>query len=515
MAFATRSSVFAFIKEDTEGVLKDPTAASFTAVREGAALVGAVETTTSDEVRNSIGASKSFVTKEAPTGSIPKYLKTSGVEGQAPDYAVLIESCIGSVTVNTTEYFTTAGSTAGDDTTRAQLALTDTEGANLLVGQAVLVKDGTNGYAVRNIVSKDETGDPDLLDMSFNFATAPGSGIGLGKAVFFAPLDSAQPTFSAHQYQSSSSESAVHIAEAGCRTTSMTLEYPANDLASASFEIGGISFYQNPIRIGATNKYIDFDDSTGTIVAEITEKVYQTPIDLADEIAAKMTAASAASAGDTITCTFGNTDGLFSIGTDGSTLSLLWVSGANNANTIGTTIGFDVSGDDVLATTYTGTIPQTYGASVTPEYDDSEPLVVRDNMLLLGDFNDYECFGGQSLTISVSTPKTDVPNWCATSGVDESLILSREVTVSGTLKFRKHDVERVYKLLRNQTVQLSFVTGQKSAGNWVPGTITNVFLPEVSVTTEQIADSDGYIVEEFEGTAIVGNTLNDIYINML
>jgi hypothetical protein len=136
-------------------------------------------------------------------------------------------------------------------------------------------------------------------------------------------------------------------------------------------------------------------------------------------------------------------------------------------------------------------------------------------MLLLGNFDDYVCFGGQSLTISIATPKTDVPNWCAESGVDESLILSRETTVTGTLKFAKHDVERIYKLLRNQTVQLAFVSGQKVAGNWVAGTITSVFLPEVSITTNQIADNDGYIVEEFEGTAIVGSSLNDVYINML
>lgn len=514
MAFATRSSVFAFIKEDTEGVLKDPTAASFTAVREGAALIGAVETTTSDEVRNSIGASKSFVTKEAPTGSIPKYLKTSGVEGQAPDYAILIESCIGSLTVNATEYLTTAGSTAGDSTTRAQLALTDTEGANFSVGQAVLVKDGVNGYAVRNIVSKDETGDPDLLDMSFNFNTAPGSGIGLGKAVFFEPADSAQPTFSSHQYQASTTDSAVHIAEAGCRTTSMTLEYPANDLASAAFEIGGISFYQNPISIGPTNKNIEFSDSLGDVVATLEEKVYQTPIDLADEISAKMTAASALSAGDVITCTFGSSDGKFTISTDGTILSLLWFTGGIG-NQVGDTIGFLTGADDTGALTYTSDSAQTYEPPVTPVYDDSEPQIVRDNMLQIGSFSDYECFGGQSLTITVSTPKTDVPNWCATSGVDESLILSREVTVSGTLKFKKHDVERVYKLLRNQTVQLAFVTGQKVAGNWVPGTITSVFLPEVSVTTENVADNDGYMVEQFEGTATVGSTLNDIYINML
>ena len=73
MAFASRSSVFAFVKEVVEGVPVEPSAGDFTVVREGASLTGAVNTVTSDELRNSIGASKAFATNQAPTGSIPKY----------------------------------------------------------------------------------------------------------------------------------------------------------------------------------------------------------------------------------------------------------------------------------------------------------------------------------------------------------------------------------------------------------------------------------------------------------
>ena len=506
MAFSTKSKVYAFVKEVTEGVLVDPAATDFTAAREGTSLAPAVETTTSDEIRNSIGASKSFVTKEAPTGSVPKYVKTSGTAGVKPDDAILAESCIGSVIENGTEYFTVAGSFAGDDDNRAYIAVADGEGANFRVGQSLLIKDATNGYAVRSIVSIDSSGVPDLLYLNFNLGVAPAAGVGLGKAVFWEPKDSGQPTFSAHEYQSSASDSALHLAVAGCRTTAMNYEFPANDLASVSYEIAGISFSQNPIRIEAANKYIDFTDSSSTVAAILSEGVYQTPIDLADEIASKMTGVSV----DTISCKFGK-DGKFTISSDGGELSLLWNTGANTANTAGATLGFDILADDTGSLSYVSDNEQSYAPLVTPIYDDSAPTVVRDNMLLLGSPSDYLCLGGQSLTISVATPKTDVPNWCAKSGVDESIIQSRETTVSGTLKFKKHDVERVYNLLRNNTVQLSFVLGQKEAGNWKPGTVTTVFLPEVSVTSNQVAEADGYIVEEFEGTAIVGAALNDIY----
>lgn len=518
MAFSSKSKVMAFIKETTEGVIVDPTAASFSIVREGSALVGAVETTTSDELRNSIGASKSFVTKEAPTGSISRYIKTSGTEGVAPEDAILYEAALGGQEVHATEVSTVGGSTAGTASARANLKVADGDilAGELKVGQAVLIKDGVNGYAVRPIYAIDSAASPDEVTLGFNLGAAPASGVALGKAVFWDTADDSQPTFSAHEFQSSSSASAYHLTHAGCRTSSIAMDFPANELATVTFEIGGINFGENLITIDANNKYIDFTDSTGTVAATLVEGPYQTPIHLADAIASKMTAASAPSAADAITCTFDSSTGKFTIASDGSVLSLLWNTGTNTANSVGTTIGFLVAADDTAALTYTSDNALTYAPAVTPTYDASEPSVVKDNMLILGDFDDYICFGGQAFNITIGTPKTDVANWCAASGVDESAILSREVSVAGTLKFKKHDSDRTYKMLKNETISLAFVTGKKLGGNWVPGTVQCNYCPEVSITTKNIIDSDGYIVEEFAGTAIVGTAgLQDVYVTQL
>lgn len=506
MAYASRSAVTAFSRETTEGTLVDPIATDFTVVREGASISGAMNTVTSDELRNSIGASKAFATSQAPTGSIPKYFKPSGVEGQAPDYGILIESCLGGVDTNGTEYSTIAASTAGTASAAAVLKVTPGVEANFQVGQAVLVKDGINGYAVRNITAL-ASGE---LTSSFNFGTAPGSGVGLGKAVLYYPSDVSQPTYSAHWYQSAQAASGVHLAMAGCRTTSMNIEFVANELASASFEIGGLSFYQNPITIAAASRYIDFVDSAGTKSCQLSQKTYSSPIDLANEIATKMSAASV----DTISCAWSNSTGKFTISSDGSTLSLLWNSGTNTANSAKTKLGFSNT-DDTGALTYTSDTAQSYAPPVTPSYDEQPPQVVRYNMLQIGSFSDYLCAGGSSLTVSIGTPKTDIPNWCAETGLDESVVLSREVTVSATLKFEKHNVQQFYNLINNAETQLSFVHGQRVAGNWVPGTIVSVFLPTVSLTASTIADQDGYLVVQIEGTAFVGNDLQDIYINFL
>ena len=505
MAFASRSSVFAFSMEGNEGVPVGPAATDFTVVREGAQLTGAVNTVNSDELRNSIGASKSFVTSQAPTGSIPHYWKHSGIEGVEPDYGILIQACLGGVEVNTTEFFTVPGSTAGDTETRATLLVAVGDELNFQLGQGILIKDGANGYAVRNLV---EGSSPGVLPMSFNFETAPGGAIGLGKAIHYLP-DTDQPTFTAHWYQAAVN-SAFHQMISGCRTTGMTIELNANELAAISFEIAGVRFFINPIEITLATSWIDFTDSVGTVAAQLEQKVYSTPIDLANEIAGKMSGVSA----DVISVHYDNNTGKFIISSDGTVLDILWATGSHAPTSARGKLGFD-NLDDTGALTYTSDSAQVYDPPVTPVFDAQTPGVVRDNMLQLGTFSDYLCVGGQALTISVATPKTDVPNWCAETGIDESVILSREVTVSGTLKFKKHDVQRFYNLINNVDTQLSFVHGQKVGGNWVPGSICNVFIRTASMTSETIADQDGYVVEQFEATAYVGPDMEDFYMNFL
>jgi len=511
MAFASRSSVFAFVPEIVEGTPVDPAASNFTVVREGAQLTGAVNTVTSDEQRNSIGASKAFVTSQSPTGSIPKYFKPSGTPGVAPDYSILIESCIGAVDANTTEYNTDAGSTAGSSAARAVIKVVAGVEANFQKGQAVLVKDGVNGYAVRNVWDGISSTN---LPMSFNFGVAPGTGLGLGKAVLYLPQNTDQPTFTAHMFQASTVSSGVHQAIAGCRTTSMAIEFNANELAGVTFDIGGISYLINPITITASSKYIDFTDSAGTVVCELEVKTYSNPIELANEIASKMAAASLPSGADVITCAWSNSTGKFTIASDGTVLSLLWATGTNTANSAKTKLGF-ANTDDTAALTYDSDTAQAYNPAVTPAYDSQPPQVVRDNMLQLGTYSDYLCTSGQALSITIGTPKTDIPDWCAEDGIDESVVLTREVTVSATIKLKKHDVQKFYDLINNQETMLSFVHGEKLAGNWVPGKIVNVFVPTMSYTSTTIADQDGYLVVQLEGICYVGDDLEDVYINFL
>lgn len=101
--------------------------------------------------------------------------------------------------------------------------------------------------------------------------------------------------------------------------------------------------------IDSSNNKLDFDDGGGEENVTLDSGTY-TASELAAEIKSKMEAAT----GDTITVTFSTSTGKWTIASDGGTLSLLWNSGTNNANSVAESIGFDSSADDTGAVTYTG-----------------------------------------------------------------------------------------------------------------------------------------------------------------
>lgn len=513
MAEKTRSSVVGIREESAEGTLIELSAgAQFTAIREGFSVQGAIETVESDELVNDIGASAPFTTKETPTASIPKYLKHSGVEGQAPDYAVMIKSCMGAQTTNGTEYNTVSGSSAGTATAAAVINVDTGEGAQFAKGQGLLIKDGTNGRKIRNVRSIST----DALTLNYNLNAAPAAGVNLGKAIHFAPAVDGHPTYSLHHYQGSSS-SALHQAVAGCRTTAMSMSFGANELGTVDFSVEGVKFFYNPIVIGA-NKHINFKDDTigSELTATLSEKAYQSPKALAEEVAAKMTAASVASEGDTISCSFNSTTGKFTISTSGSFLSLLWDSGANTATNAAASLGFSDAADDTAATSYVADNVLEYSPAYTPALDAADPLVIKNQELMIGPFNRTDCRSGSNVSISVNTPKTDVDSFCSETGVSGSVVLGREVSLSTTLTFREHEVDEFHRMMKNETTQCMFNVGSKdSNGNWIAGTCINFYMPNAKIVSHLISDADGLMIVELEARGFVTSDQKDLHINFL
>jgi hypothetical protein len=230
MAIATRSSVMAIKKEVSEGVALKPTSGTdgYLALQDGFSMEPSFDSLDNSELQSSIGISKPVLGLENPTASINHYIRHSGVEGTEPNMGLLFETAFGTVDIEATEYDTVAGSTAGDTTTRAKVIVDAAEGANFSRGQALLIKDGTNNYSIRNVYSIST----DDLNLSFNLSGAPASGVNLGKAVTYSPANS-HPTFTTWLFRGNGGALEVMT---GTRVTEFGIEASAGEFLNGSFQ---------------------------------------------------------------------------------------------------------------------------------------------------------------------------------------------------------------------------------------------------------------------------------------
>ncbi len=504
----TRKSVAAIRKEVTSGTPLMPSAGSQAiALQDGNfEIEPAFDEIENDEIRSSIGSAKNLQGLENPTASISHYIRHSGVEGTEPNYGELLESALGSVVVNATQYDTVAASTAGTTAARAIVKVDAGEGANFDIGQALLIKDGTNGYSIRNVYSIST----DDLSLGFNLAAAPASGVNLGKCIAYAPVNSGHPSLTLALYRGNANSIEVL---AGARISELSIEANAGEFVNGSFSLAGSSYYFDPINIEASDIYIDFLDNATTRAAVVTAKLYKDPHELADAIASAMNGLGSA---NTFTCTYSNSTGKFTITSNGTTLTLKWNTGTNTANSIADKIGFSTAADSSAALTYTSTDAQNYAFPYTPSYDDSNPLVAKNNEVMLGSFSEYSCFCAQSITMTIANEIAPVPCVCSESGVSEILITKREVSVEVTAILDKYDASKFKNYRAGDTVSFAYTAGVKSGGNWVAGRNMNVFLKDAVVSTFKVEDADGVCALSLTVKGFVDSNGNgEVFVNFV
>lgn len=499
MAEATRGSVLAIIEESTEGTFAAVSGATdFIPLREGFTVEPNFETVANDEIKNSIGASKPVQGLESPTASIPFYLHHSGVEGQAPVFGRLLKNCFGSVNSNATERTTTTGST----TTIVELGAGGTDFAR---GRAVLLKDEVNGRSIRPVHSVSSNS----LTLGFALANAPATGVNCGKAVTYEPANNSHPSHTIHLFRGNIADIE---AVAGARVTSLSLSATAGEPVEGNFELEGIKYFFNPITLAATDTKLDFTDQDGTFAATIPAGTYRDPHMLAQEIEIAMAAVSAR----TPTVTYSDSTGKFTISITGITLSLLFSTGGNAANSIHDKLGFTTA-DKTGATTYTSENAQSWAASVTPSFDTADMLVAKNMEVLLGDGTESACYNLQSFSFTMNTPKTNVLKICAESGIGGSVIASREVTLEAVATYTKHDVDLFKRFRSNSNVRFCFNFGEKDdAADWIEGKAGSLYLPSNIIEAFSQTDTDGLVTTAFTLRAYVDNSGNDeVYLNFL
>ena len=504
MAEQTRKSVFALVEETTEGTAKFPTASTdYIALQDGFEVTPSFETLENAELTGSIGGAKDQIGFETPSASISHYLRHSGVEGQEPNFGKVFDALLGDKSVAGTEYDTIAGSTAGTASTRGTVVVDSGEGVNFERGQGLLIKDGTNGYSIRNVQSVST----DTLSLNFNLANAPASGVNLGQAVLYKPADEGHATFTGTWYKGNGA--AIEQA-LGLRPTSATINVSAGEYVNCDFSFEGIQYNFDPIEITATNKFVDFNDGS-TQAASIAEKTYRDP----HELAAALQTAMDAQSSDTITVTYSDTTGKYTLASDGVTFELEWSTGTNAANTIGDTIGFDTSADDTGSTSYEGDDAIDLTSPQTASFDDANPLVAKAQEVLLGDFDDIGCASVRTATITINGTKQDLFDVCAESGKEGSLIAERtgEITLEGT--YDKYDADKFRRFRAGENIQFAYNFGEKSGGNWVAGKSGNFYVPTATITNFSLPDNSGVV--EFSITLVpyVEDGLGEMYLNFL
>ncbi len=497
---SSKSNVLAVVKEVTAGTPVDPSSGSdYVALQSDFQMAPNFEQLTNDEIRASIGKSKTIQGLEQPEGGFSHYMKASGVEGTPPEIGDLLESAFGATSANSTQRTTTTSST----TSVVKLAA---GGSDFARGKAVLVKDGTNGYNIRPVHSV-STND---LTLGFNLPNGPASGVNTGKCVNFSPANSGHPSLTLHAYRGNGQ--ALEVL-AGALVQEMTIDAKAGQNINTNFSFQGTKYHFNPIRIAAADTKLDFEDSSGALVATVTAKLYRSPQELAQAIQDSMNAQGSV---DTFTVTYDNATGKFTFTSNGSAFELNWNTGANTANTIGDKIGFLTAADDTGSLTYTSDNAQSYASPYTPSFDSADPVAAKNLEILLGDAADASCFCAQEVSIKLTNTITNVLCICAESGVDQKKVTERRVTIAFKALLPKYDADKFNRYATNQETRFAFNFGPKSGGNWVPGKCGNVYVPTCTVSKFQVTDLDSMIGIDVELEGFVDSSGNgEVYLNFL
>lgn len=501
MALNTNASRLYVVKETTPGTLKVPSAGSEAlALQPGFEFTPEADVLQNDELRANIGPSKPITGLERPSASFSHYLRHSGVEGGTPDFHLLLESIFGSTSTNGTERTTAAASTS----TLLKLAA---GGADFARGKAVLIKKAI--YEIRPVDAVATN------DLTLGFAlseAAPGAGINVGKCINYTPVSSGHPTLSLWLYVAN--EGAIE-AIAGNLITGLEITANVGELINMAVTAGGTSFYFDPITIGATNKYIDFTDDQGAASASIAEKTYRTPIELAQAIEDAINAATTET-WTVVYNNFGTDAGKFTFSATGAVVELNWNTGANTANSIAPKVGFSTAADSDSATSYTSTNAQVWSDAFTPALDDSDPLVFKDNEVLIGDQTNFVNMCVQSLTASINLEVADVLCSKSVSGVDSKVVRRRTSSIEITAVLDKHDADKFDRFINNTNTKFLCNFGVKAGGNWVPGRCVSLYSPQATVSGFRVGDSDGVVTMIFTISPFVATDgTSEIFLNLL
>ena len=492
------------ITEETAGVPVAPSAGTdYLAVQDGLTLTPGLETLTNDELKASIGKSKSILGNEQPEGSLTHYVYHSGTEGALPEMHLLLKGAFGSHSLAATEY-TVVSATVGSTSAPATITVGGGLGANFERGEAVLIKFGS-GFIIRCI----ESISTDTLTLNFNLSTVTGiAGVGLGKAVLYKPSSTdSLPDLTVWDYRGNGA--AVQMMS-GAKVSEMSMTAEAGSLINADFSLSGTAFYFDPIQITATSDTIDFTDDGGSVTATLTVGFFKDPHDAAAALATAMTAASVGSGDQVVSVSYSNSTGLFTVSGTGAVLDIDW---ATTVDTLGAKFGF--TADDASAVTYTSDVVIGLTSPQSPVLSGQDPLVAKNNTVFLGSYYDNSCFPANSITFTISNELADIKTICATSGIREKLATSRDVSVEITAVLDKYRAEEFKRYRLNEETTFMYAFGPKSGNSYVAGKSGALYIPRCTITAFELSDLEGAVAMTMTLTAYTESGEAEAYFNFI
>ena len=236
MGFSIKNNIkVAVTKETAEGVYQAPTDTDFiTSLEDGLEINGTKESLDRNILGLGLTKAQPRTANRTVTGSIPVEYKSSGVEGDAPEYGILMESALGGVRQNTVDVTTTTGHT---DTV---LNIDDADIANFNIGDIILIKEA-GAFHLSPITAVDTTiGAANVTLLVGNpGAVAFTDGVDIAQFTTYFTADSGHPTFSITKYI----EDNIKTIGTGARVNALSLEsFTANQTASWNFGFEGLDF---------------------------------------------------------------------------------------------------------------------------------------------------------------------------------------------------------------------------------------------------------------------------------
>ena len=501
MAVQMKNSVFAVTTETTEGTPVAPSAATeFLAFHEGFSFTPEFSVLANSEMKASIARSKDILGMESPSASFSHYMRSSGTEGTEAAYAPLLKAALGASSTTNTEYNTVASSTT------TVVKVDSGEGASYERGEALMIKnENGDAYEVRNIASIAT----DDLTLAQSLNNAPGTGVELGKAQLYKGVtDSSHPSLSLWAYISNG---AAIETISGARVSGLTINGTAGEFVIADFTFGGSEFYYDPLEVTSSNEKLDFDIGGGALAATMPIRWYKDPYQLASAVTDAMNAVST----DVITVSYADSTKKYTISTAGGTLNLLWNTGTNTASTIGALLGFSVAADDTGATSYEADSAISLAAGYTPDYDNADPLVAKNNQVMIGSSTEVTCFDAKSVTFNLANTVADLPSLCAESGKLGTLVMQRDVSIDVVAYLSSGQAEEFKRYRNNDEILFTWNFGEKTAGNWVAGKTCNVHCPTVRISSFSLVDDGGVVALNMTLQAFTDEGEAEVFVNTL